>query len=339
VSETVRRQGGDGLLAPVSREALSENIRQHQQAIVLLNRRGYAGYVHCDLCGHVMMCADCELSLTYHSHSRQLVCHHCGRAYAQPPTCPECGEVTLTRASPGTERLDAEVRALMPGEGVFRLDSDVLTSGARVRKVLEDFAATRPAVLVGTQMVAKGHDFPDVTLVVVADADTSLYVPDFRAAERTFQLLTQVAGRAGRAQKPGRVLVQTWNPDVPCIRMALERDEAGFYRREMGIRERLGYPPFTQLVRVTTVAEQSERAQLGARHLTERLGPHFSAREVLGPARLPALRGRARWQVLISAVDGERARSILGQAMDQLREPYRRRGVTLHVDVDPLSFG
>jgi primosomal protein N' (replication factor Y) len=335
----MRRQGGDLLLAPRTRDALAQTLRRGEQAIVLLNRRGYAGHVHCDLCGHVMMCADCEMSLTYHSRERRLLCHHCGRSYPQPSLCPVCGAAPLTRASPGTERLDRELRRLVPHEYVFRLDSDVLTSGARVQAVLEAFASKRPAVLVGTQMVAKGHDFADVTLVVVADADTGLYVPDFRAAERTFQLITQVAGRAGRAKRPGRVLVQTWNPDVPCIRMALERDEAGFYREELAIRERLGYPPSTELVRVMTVAEQADRAESGARLVAERLSPHFATSEVHGPVRLPTLRGRSRWHLLVAAREGERARRIVGQAMAQLREPYRRRGVTLLADVDPVSFG
>jgi len=334
----MRHQGGGLLLAPRSRDALAGTLRRREQAVVLLNRRGYAGYIHCDLCGHVMMCTDCELSLTYHSQVRRLVCHHCGRAYAQPPACPSCGGAPLTRSAPGTERLDRELRAVVPHERVFRMDSDILTSGARVQAVLGAFSATRPAVLVGTQMVAKGHDFPDVTLVIVADADTGLYIPDFRAAERTFQLLTQVAGRAGRAGSPGRVLVQTWNPDVPCIRMALDRDEEGFYRQELAVRERLGYPPFTDLIRIVAAASQGERAQAGAQVLVERLGPHVGGGELHGPVRLPAHRGRQRWQLLIASRDGDRVRGIVSQAMAQLQEPYRRRGVTLMVDVDPLSF-
>jgi primosomal protein N' (replication factor Y) len=285
-----------------------------------------------------MMCGSCELSLTYHSGVRRLVCHHCGRAYRQPPVCPSCGAAPLVRAAPGTERLDRELRTLVPDGQVFRMDSDILTSGSRAREVLAAFADTRPAVLVGTQMVAKGHDFADVTLVVVADADTGLYIPDFRAAERTFQLLTQVAGRAGRAERPGRVLVQTWNPDVPCIRMALERDEESFYQQELELRERLGYPPFTDLIRVMTSSDRDERAQMGVRYLVERLSPHFPAEEVRGPVRLPVLRGRSRWHLLIAAREGERARAVVNQALVQLGEPYRRRGVTLLVDVDPQSF-
>ena len=335
----MRRQATTGILAPASRQELADTLRRAEQAIVLLNRRGFARYVHCENCGHVMMCEDCELSLTYHSQARRLLCHHCGRAYAQPALCPSCGQAPLIRGAPGTERLFEELHGLVPEGKVFRLDSDALTSQTRLRALLREFSEAHPGVLVGTQMVAKGHDFPDVTLVVVADADTALYVPDFRAAERTFQLLTQVAGRAGRGQKAGRVVVQTWNPDVPCIKMALDRDEVGFYRRELSARRRLGYPPFTQLVRLVAVGEDPNRTRLGAAHLARRLSPHFTACELRGPARLPTLKGKSRWHILVAAHDGQRARTIVGQAMTQLVEPYRRRGVALLVDVDPISFG
>jgi len=188
-------------------------------------------------------------------------------------------------------------------------------------------------------MVAKGHDFPNVTLVLVADADTGLYVPDFRAAERTFQLLTQVAGRAGRGTQPGRVLVQTWNPDVACIRMALDRDEQGFYAEELGIRDRLGYPPFAELTRLLLASPEDGRAEAAARHLSRLLMRHFPPQELRGPVRLPLLKGQERWHLLVAARDGHRARSVLRQALEQLAEPYRRRGVKLLVDVDPEAFG
>ncbi len=335
----MRRQGPGLLLAPYAREALAATMRRGEQAIVLLNRRGYAAYVHCDSCGHALACHDCELTLTYHSRSRRLVCHHCGRTYAQPVRCPSCGEGPLTRGSPGTERLATELKALVPREQVFQMDSDVIGGGRRVQSLLQSFAHTHPAVLLGTQMVAKGHDFPDVTLVLVADADTGLYLPDFRAAERTFQLLRQVAGRAGRAEKPGRVVVQTWNPDVPCIRMALEQEEDRFYQEELRARRRLGYPPFTQMIRLVTAAREPDRAQAAASYLAERLAPHLRPKELWGPSRLPTLRGKARWHVLVAASDGGRVRRLVGQAVEQLAGPYRRRGVLLLVDVDPYSFG
>ncbi|MBC7292668.1 MAG: primosomal protein N', partial [Thermoleophilia bacterium] len=335
----MRRQADSHLLSPRARAALSEVLRRGEQAIVLLNRRGYAGFVFCERCGFVMRCADCELSLTYHQREGRLLCHHCGRVYAQPTLCPQCRIAPLVRAAPGTERLDQDLRALVPREQVFRLDADVVGQGARGKAGLDAVARARPAVLVGTQMVAKGHDFPSVTLVVVADADTGLYVPDFRAAERTFQLLTQVAGRAGRGDNPGRVIVQTWNPQVPCIRMALDQEEAAFYQEELKVRRRLGYPPFAALLRLIVSSSDPQRAQAGARYLAERLAPHFASQEVRGPVRLPALRGRDRWHLIVAARDGERARAIVAQALAQLTEPYRRRRVAITVDVDPQSFG
>ncbi len=334
----MRNRSHKGMLAGETREALAQTVRRGEQAIVLLNRRGYSGHVHCESCGHVMMCDHCELSLTYHDQSKRLVCHHCGRSYRQPSVCPTCEEVPLVRGVPGTEKLTEELGKIVSPDKVFRLDSDVLTSGSRVQGVLEGFSRCHPGILVGTQMVAKGHDFPDVTLAVVADADTGLYVPDFRASERTFQMLTQVSGRAGRADMPGRVLVQTWNPDVPCIRMALDREDEAFYVREASIRKRLGYPPFTQLVRLMMEGNQPHRTQMAAEHLAERLKRHFAASEVRGPVRLLALRGRSRWHVVIASVDGERARGIVTQAIGQLSGPYGSRGVSLTADVDPYSF-
>ncbi len=335
----MRRQGGGLLLAPRSRQALAEVLRSGEQAIILLNRRGYAGYVHCETCGHVLMCADCELSLTYHQGERRLLCHHCGRGIPQPAACPQ---VRGGAADPGFSRAPSGwTRSCARWCRGTRCSAWTRTScggGARTQAILEAFGASRPGVLVGTQMVAKGHDFPDVTLVIVADADVGLYVPDFRAAERTFQLLTQVAGRAGRAERPGRVLVQTSNPDVPCVRMALAGEEEAFYQEELASRERLGYPPFAELIRLVTSSPDARKAQAAGRHMVERLAAYFPAAELHGPAPLLRLRGRSRWQVLVAARQGERARTIIGMALEQFEEPYRRRGVVLLADVDPLSF-
>ncbi|MCL5942914.1 MAG: primosomal protein N' [Actinobacteria bacterium] len=334
----MRREGGGSVLAPRVRQELDRVLARGEQAILLLNRRGYAGFMRCDVCGEVLMCPRCELSLTYHRSRRGLLCHYCGYQTALPAVCPACHTGTLGRGSPGTERVVDEVRRLVPRDRLFRLDSDIVTSGARVHDVLGAFAAARPGVLVGTQMVAKGHDFPLVTLVVVADADTGLYLSDFRAGERTFQLLTQVAGRAGRADRPGRVLVQSWNPDVDCIRMAVAGEVETFYRQELELRERLGYPPYRRLVRLVLACRYEERAEAGARYLVERLQGHLAGDELRGPARLPTLRGVGRWQVLIAGRDPERGLRLAERAVHSLRVPYARRGVDLLVDVDPQWF-
>ncbi len=251
---------------------------------------------------------------------------------------PSATRAALSRGSPGTQRLAEELLQLVPRTRLFRLDSDVVTSGTRVTDLLAAFAQARPGVLVGTQMVAKGHDFPHVSLAVVVDADTALFTPDFRAEERTFQLLTQVAGRPGRRQAPGRVLVQTWNPEVACIRMALAREEEAFYQAELAGRERLGYPPFRSLFRLVLASPQEERTRTAAVYLADRLRPHLAPDELLGPARLPRLRGVSRWQLLLVLVDQERGRRLVRQALDRLRAPYARRQVDVLVDVDPQSL-
>jgi len=335
----LRYQGGPGVLAPCSREAIKEALARAEQVIVLLNRRGHSSFLRCDLCGHVLMCPHCEIALTYHRSQRALLCHHCGHREPPRPVCPACQGGPLSRGSPGTERLGEELLRLVPRSQLFRLDSDVVTSGTRVEAVLDAFARAHPGVLVGTQMVAKGHDFPDVGLVVVADADTGLYMPDFRAAERTFALLTQVAGRAGRAATPGRVLVQTWNPEVPCIRMALARQDRGFYAQELAARERLGYPPFRRLTRIVLSGRGEERVEPAAAYLARRLAPYLDDDELLGPARLPTIARKVRRHLVVAARDGARSRELLRHALSGLREPYARRGVDLIVDVDPQSFG
>ena len=334
----MRRQGAEELLAPRSRALVEEALARKEQVILLLNRRGYAAFLRCEACGQAVMCPHCEVSLTYHRRERALLCHYCGYQASPPAICPSCRGAALSRGTPGTERLDEELRRLAPASSVFRLDSDVVTSGSRVREILEAFGRSTPGILVGTQMVAKGHDFPLVTLVVVADADTGLCVPDFRAAERTFQLLTQVIGRSGRREAPGRALVQTWNPDIPCIRMAVQSDVRGFYDLESASRERLGYPPFRELIRVLLSSRDEDRVEAGARYLAERLAPHLENADLLGPARLPVLRARSRFHLLISSRDGARSRRLLERALDSLRGPYARRGIDIVVDVDPEWF-
>lgn len=332
----MRRQGGSGVLAPRAVAALRTTLVAGEQAVVLLNRRGYAAYLMCEECGEVVMCRDCEISLTYHRGSRALMCHHCGRRTAVPGVCPTCSAAALRRGSPGTERVVDELRGMVPGDSLFRLDSDVVTSGTRVSEILATFRDTSPAVLVGTQMVAKGHDYPLVTLVLVADADTGLYMPDFRAAERTFQLVTQVAGRAGRSVAPGRVLVQTWNPDAPCIRMAVAREELAFYREELATRERLGYPPYRELIRLVVSGAHEDKVEAGGRHLAGKLRTVLE--DVRGPARLPRVRGLERRQIVVSDLEPERVRLVVERTLVRFRAPYARRGLDIMVDVDPQWF-
>jgi len=339
----MRRQAGQGTLSPRAWSALRQVVRSREQAIVLLNRRGHSGFLFCPECGTAPTCPECDVTLTLHRRAgggavALLVCHHCGRREPLPAVCPCCGASALARGVPGTQRLDEELVALLGRGAVFRLDSDLGGGAGRVSEALTTFAGTRPAVLVGTQMVAKGHDFAGVTLVVVADADTGLYVPDFRAGERTFQLLTQVVGRAGRGQKPSRALVQTWNPDAPCIKMAIESHAREFYRTEMRDRVRLGFPPVVRLVRVVVSAAQPDRVVPAALHLAGECSARVGRKAVRGPAPLPRLRGRHRSQLVVALPPEEEPAGVLGHIVSAARPGLDRRGIDVSVDVDPEWF-
>jgi len=310
----------DGPLHPETTEAL----HAAGKAIVLLNRRGWSNFLTCRSCGYVWQCPHCDVSLVLHRAEGAVACHHCGHRERVPERCPACRSVSVARHGAGTERLEAELGAA--GLRVFRLDADV----ARPGEVLRAFERAGRAVLVGTQVVAKGHDFPDVTLGVVVDADATLRFPDFRAEERTFALVAQLAGRAGRGEAGGRVLVQTLAPDADAIRFAAEHDADGFLAAELERRAALRYPPFTSLIRIVTSSEQPAAAVAAATAVRDRL-----PRGVLGPAPLFRLRGRERAQLLVKARDRAAAVAGVGAAVDAVARDRARRGVAFSVDVDP----
>ncbi len=270
------------------------------KSIVLLNRRGWSNFVDCRSCGHAWMCPQCDVALVLHRARGGLACHHCGHRERVPERCVACGSMSVARHGAGTERLEHDLAAI--GHEVFRLDADVADPGALLRR----FEAAPRGILVGTQMVAKGHDFPDVTLGVVVDADGTLRFPDFRAEERTFALVAQLAGRAGRGPGGGRVLVQTLSPDAPSIAAAARHDADGFLRGELARRAALRYPPFSHLIRIVCSAERAQAAGEAARALRSALGTIPSG-DVLGPAPLFRLRGRERAQLVIKA-----ARAVAG---------------------------
>jgi primosomal protein N' (replication factor Y) len=321
-------------LHPEVRLALADCRRQRGKAIVLLNRRGWSNYLSCGSCGRVWMCPDCEVALVLHNASGEVACHHCGHLERVPERCPDCGSVSVARHGAGTERLEHELTTMFGADDfpVLRLDADSTGLDARAQ-VLERFHAERSAVLIGTQMIAKGHDFDDVSLGVVIDADQTLRFPDFRAEERTFALVTQLAGRAGRRGE-GRVLVQTRAPEARSIMLAAAHDSDTFLRGELRRRKALGYPPFTTLIRIVCSAPDRdiEPARATAQELRTRIDP--PGVEVLGPASLFALRGRARAQLVIKAEDREIAIRSVGAAIDDA-VVSRGRGVAMSVDVDP----
>ena len=333
-----------GRVGPISRalaDALRAVFSRGEQAILFINRRGFAGAILCRECGFGWRCPHCDVHLTYH-HGRQgvLRCHYCGHEAPLVPNCPRCGGRELAPVGFGTQKIQAALQATFPGVAVFRLDADTTTRRHAHERILDEFARTFPAVLVGTQMVAKGHDFPRVTLAAAVLADVTLALPDFRAAERTFQQLTQLAGRAGRGALPGRVLVQTFRPEHHSVQAAATGDVAGFYRRELAFRRRSGYPPFTSLVRLVTADPDEERARRAAVELARRLQEACAGSpvRVLGPAPAPIrqLRDRFRWQVMLRG-PGEAPRERTAAVLEQSPLRGSSRPESVVVDVDPQS--
>jgi primosomal protein N' (replication factor Y) len=331
-------------LHPDTRRALAGS----RKSIVLLNRRGWSNFLACRTCGKVWECPQCDVALVLHRAEGSLACHHCGHREPIPGRCDACGSLAVARHGAGTERLEAELAEALDVP-VFRLDADTTSIKDAVPELLARFAAAPSGLLLGTQMVAKGHDFPDVTLGVVVDADSTLRFPDFRAEERTFALIAQLAGRAGRGPRGGRVLVQTVSPDAEAIQYAARHDTAGFLRAELARREALGYPPFADLIRIVCSAPD----EAPARDAAERIGRYIARAtaadpsaapfgggdmpptQVLGPAPLFRLRGRFRHQLVVKTRERERAVAAAGAAVERAARERSLRDDALSVDVDP----
>jgi primosomal protein N' (replication factor Y) len=333
--EEFAREGPAVVVSQPLRDGLAERLARGQQALVLLNRRGFATAVFCRQCGGTLECPNCSVSLTVHRAERLARCHYCNYSVSVPGSCPQCGGTYLEQAGFGTERVEAEIRAQFPRARVDRLDRDTARRRGASLAVLHRFAARNIDVLVGTQMIAKGHDFPGVTLVGVVSADAGLGLADFRAAERTFQLLTQVAGRAGRGAIEGEAIIQTLHPDHYSIRHACRQDYAAFFEAEMAFRSAMRYPPVVALVNVVARGGTVAEAMGHAGALARRLRRHQHGFHVLGPAVAPLgrLRGEYRAQLLLK---GTRRRAMRGALQGALAEaPELQRRVA--IDVDPVS--
>ena len=332
--EVVDMRGTHHPLHPRTRMALADVRSAGGKAIVLLNRRGWSNFLSCRGCGNVWMCPNCEVALVLHRAAGQLACHHCGHRRRAPSRCEECGSVAVARHGAGTESVEQELRDAFGSElPVFRLDADAAAGKDRLARTLAAFEATRAGVLVGTQMVAKGHDFAEVSLGVVLDADQTLRFPDFRAEERTFALVTQLAGRVGRGEDGGKVLVQTLAPSAESIAFAARHDSDGFLEQELRRRKLLGYPPHGSLIRIVCSAPEAPEALALATRLHGLIAP--SGQTVLGPAPLFRLRGRSRSQLVIKCGDRAAAVRAVGAAVDECAAAAVRRGVSVSVDVDP----
>ncbi len=326
----LRREAGYPLSAPLLAE-LGGIAERGGKAILLLNRRGLAPAVHCRACGATRRCRNCDVALTLHR-DNALRCHHCGAVEKLGETCPACGSSEVARIGAGTQRLEAELQRHVPELERIRLDADAVEKPEQLRDALERFSRADRAVLLGTQMVAKGHHFPGVELAAVIDADTGLGLPDFRAEERTFQLLTQLAGRSGR-DAPGRVLVQTFQPDARAVTYAARHDVAGFLAGELDRRRALGYPPFRHLVRIVVSGPELPDAL----RALEELKAGLPGEELLGPAPLLRLRNRQRAQ-LVGKTERPRAFATRAAGLLAAAAPaMRRAGLTAVVDVDPQS--
>ena len=328
--------------APFSRrllEAVAHRLENGEQTIILLNRRGFSSFVACRSCGERVQCANCSVTLTFHRRDRRLLCHYCSYAERVPTACPKCQSEHIYFLGIGSEKVEEELHREFPTARIARLDRDTATAKRQYEAILQGFREASYDILVGTQMIAKGHDIPNVTLVGVVSADVGLGLPDFRAAERTFQLLTQVAGRAGRGSLPGIVLIQTINPDHYAVRMAAAQDYQTFYEKELQFRRMMHYPPFSAMANILVRAEQQQQALRLSTELGHFLMPAPERIKIMGPAEapVPRLKNEYRYQFLIKAASRKALNGLLRRAQAFARD-RKWTATALVIDVDPLTL-
>jgi len=337
-----RREKGISIFSPQLREAILQRLEKNEQVMLFLNRRGWSSSLQCPECGYVAECPNCSVSLTYHRAAQQLKCHICGHVETAPTKCPEggCGNATIRFAGLGTEKVEAALANGFPTARVKRMDSDTLKRKEDYRRILGDFRTGKIDILVGTQMIAKGLHFPNVTLVGIIHADLSLHIPDFRAGERTFQLLTQVAGRAGRGDVEGEVYVQSFTPFHPSIQYARRHDYSGFYEQEIEFRRELRYPPVNRVALLTLRGRSEDRVKFFADHLRkemDELARELGDTVVAGPAPAPLLRAESfyRYQVMIRTPN----MAVLSRKLAAKREALQTPDdVRLVIDIDPMTM-
>jgi primosomal protein N' (replication factor Y) (superfamily II helicase) len=320
-------------------DCLQDRLAAGEQTMLLLNRRGFSSFVTCRSCGERIQCPNCAVTLTYHKRDRRLLCHYCSYAERVPQRCPKCDSEYLHFLGTGAERVEEELHAALPKARIARMDRDTISTKRHFETILHGFRDGRYDILVGTQMIAKGHDIPNVTLVGIVSADIGLGLPDFRAAERTFQLLTQAAGRAGRHQIPGRVILQTVNPEHYAIQLAASQDYPRFFEKEILFRRSMRYPPFSALANILVRDESQEDALRRSTELEMFLKPESTSLRVMGPAPapVPRLKNEFRFQLLLKATD----RRLLNDTLHKLRRHAAAKGwgpTSLVIDVDPVSL-
>ncbi len=328
------KMGNRNVISRALKQLIEQTVAKGEQVIIMLNRRGFSTFVMCRSCGEVIKCQDCGMPMVYHK-SGKLQCHHCDVSVAVPDVCPKCSSRYIKYFGTGTERLEHELKELLPGARIIRMDRDTTSRKFAHTQILEEFKRGAYDILLGTQMVAKGHDIPNVTAVGIISADASLNVPDFRSAERCFMLITQTAGRAGRGKHPGKVIVQTYNPEHYAVQCGISQDYAAFYQMEASLRRQLLYPPYSQLVKMTIQNKDEAKALQIAQELAEKFRQVFinqAGEQIIGPA--PAMianfRGVYRFNLLIKTQDLTQMRAFLRQNEIHLRND-------IMVDINPLN--
>ena len=343
--QTADFRGVRRFITPELQSAIQDTLERGEQALLFLNRRGYANFPVCSACGEAMRCKYCDISLTLHQRSNAYRCHYCGYSRAAASNCDICGSSKIKPLGFGTEKLEDSVTSLFKEARVARMDLDTTRRKGSILKILKGIQNQHIDILVGTQMVAKGHDFPNITLVGIICADLSLSFPDFRAGERTFQLLAQVAGRAGRGDRPGRVILQTYNPDHFCIFAARNQDFKSFYRQEIGFRQALAYPPFTRMIQLKISGKDPQKTETHAgrmgdhcRELKKIHSAHYQSLQIMGPieASLTRIAGRYRWQILLKASNTAALHQFINQLRSEYHSDFSNRRIQVAIDVDPV---
>lgn len=333
----VQFAGGQFDLSVELVEAIKERLEKQEQVILMLNRRGYANFMLCRECGYVMKCPNCDLSLTMHKDTSMMQCHYCGYQTPIPHRCPNCQSSEIRFLGTGTQKVQEELSKLIPGVKMLRMDVDTTRRKGSYKRILDNFGAGQADILLGTQMIAKGLDFPNVTLVGVVNADTGLWLPDYNASERTFELLTQVAGRAGRAEKTGEVLIQTYNPDHYAIRLAQSQNYEKFYRYEMQVRHAGNYPPYFYTVLISVASKKEQNAAREAFQIKRRLvGQLHPSTIILGPtpSAISRLKNQYYYQILVKYKKEAKLNSLLHQIQDAAQE-IKKYGLNIYIDNEP----
>lgn len=339
----MRNEVRRGNASPFSRaliQELEDCLTKKNQAMIFLNQRGFSKSVICTECGHVIKCEQCDVALTYHREDDSLLCHYCGNKYKMVTSCPECGSKHLKFGAFGTERVVEELKKLFPEARVLRMDRDTTQNKEGHFKILNEFSNKNADILVGTQMIAKGHDFESVTLVGIIDADAGLYFSDYRSAERTFQLLTQVAGRSGRADQVGKVVLQTYSPDNEVLSLATSYDYKGFYKHEISVRSATGFPPFTEIIRILISAEKEEQALDVTKSVYQELNEIYLQNKTefrfFGCMKAPIkrLQNKYRFQILARISDDGRLTDVFSEIVNK----YNSKTVSVYLEINPNNL-